>query len=383
MKFKRVFLIVLDSFGIGKAKDACKFGDEGANTLKTISENKEFSAENMKKLGLFNITGVDGEKNETCIGKYGRVQEISQGKDTTTGHWEIAGVISERPFPTYPEGFPKEIIEKFQQMTGRGILCNKPYSGTQVIADYGEEHIKTGKLIVYTSADSVFQIAAHENVVKTDELYRFCRIAREILKDEHSVARVIARPFGGEYPNFYRTPKRHDYSLEPTGETMLDILKSIGRDVIGVGKIYDIFAGKGLTEYTYTTDNAQGIEKTLEFIEKDFSGLCFVNLVDFDMKYGHRNDVEGYAEAISYFDRKLGEIIPKLLGEDVLIITADHGCDPGFPGTDHTREDVPLLLYSPGIEPGNLGIISGFHNIGKTVMKLLGVRNNLSGNSII
>ena len=368
---KRVFLIVLDSLGIGAMPDSNLFGDEGANTLYSISKSSEFEIKNLKKLGLFNIEGVKcGEKVEKPEGVIARLEELSNGKDTTTGHWEIAGVISQKPFPTYPDGFPKEIIDEFIKRTGRGVLCNKPYSGTKVIEDYGEEHINTGKLIVYTSADSVFQIAAHEDYVSLEELYRYCRIARKILKGEHGVARVIARPFRGVTPEFYRTPNRHDFSLKPP-KTILDDILDLGKSVIGIGKINDIFSGCGISEPIFTKDNADGIEKTIKYLDKDFSGLCFVNLVDFDMLYGHRNDISGYAKALTYFDEKLGEILEKLGKDDALIITADHGCDPGFCGTDHTREYVPMILYKKGIEHKNLGTIKGFDYIGKSIFKML------------
>ena len=383
MKIKRVFLMVLDSFGIGGAIDALEYGDLGADTLKTVSKSPKFKMENMRDMGLFNIDGVDvypdtGDPKAA----YARLLERSRGKDTTTGHWEIAGVISKRAFPVYPEGFPKEIIEEFREKTKRGVLCNKPYSGTDVIRDFGKEHIKTGKLIVYTSADSVFQIAAHEDVVNVQELYEYCRIARDILSGEHAVARVIARPFAGDYPDFYRTSGRHDFSLTPP-KTVLDIMKESGLSVIGVGKIFDIFAGKGITEHVYTKDNKEGIERTLEFLDKDFTGLCFVNLVDFDMKYGHRNDTEGYAEALSYFDKRLPEITEKLKDNDILIITADHGCDPGFPGTDHTREDVPLLVFGKAIKPINLGKLDGFSAIGKTILDIFSLEGDISGESFL
>ena len=370
---KRIFLVVLDSFGIGHMPDAELFGDVGANTLKTVSKSLFFDLPNLKQMGLFNIDGVDcscGVREPEA--RIARLSELSKGKDTTTGHWEIAGIISKKPFPVYPDGFPESIVSEFEKKTGCKIICNKPYSGTDVIRDYGEEHLKTGKLIVYTSADSVFQIAAHEDIVSREKLYEYCKIAREILQGEHGVGRVIARPFAGECPNFYRTDGRHDFSLEPP-RNMLDNLKSKGFDVIGVGKIHDIFAGKGLTEYVYTKDNADGIEKLIEYIKSDFNGLCFVNLVDFDMKYGHRNDIDGYAKALSYFDNKLSEIKKELKDEDVLIITADHGCDPGFKGTDHTREYVPFIAYGKNIEPQNLGTISGFNFISELVFDLLGI----------
>ncbi len=367
MKYKRVFLIVLDSFGIGNAPDAEKFGDLGANTLKSISKSKKFNISNLLKLGICNIDGVELEKENSPVGKFGALQELSAGKDTTIGHFEIAGITSDKPMPTYPDGFPKEIIDEFEKLTGCGTLCNKAYSGTQVIADYGEEHIKTGKLIVYTSADSVFQIAAHTDIVPLEKLYEYCRIARNILQGEHAVGRVIARPFNGDYP-FARTADRHDFSVEPPEDTMLDKLKANGFDVISVGKIADIFAHRGITEKYFTHSNDEGMNKTLELINKDFNGLVFTNLVDFDMKYGHRRDVDGYANAISEFDAWLEEFIPKMQNNDLLIITADHGCDPGFKGTDHTREQVPLLMYSNDIKPENLGTIKGYDYISKVVL---------------
>lgn len=367
MKYKRIFLIILDSFGIGNAPDSENFGDLGANTLKSISKSEVFNISNLYKLGLCNIDGTELEKNESPIGKFGVLQELSKGKDTTIGHFEIAGIISDKPMPTYPNGFPEEIIDEFESQTGCGTLCNKPYSGTQVIADYGEEHIKSGKLIVYTSADSVFQIAAHTDIVPLEKLYDYCKIARNILVGEHAVGRVIARPFNGEYP-FTRTADRHDFSVEPPKETMLDKLKENNLDVISVGKIADIFANRGITEKYYTHSNNDGMSKTLELLNKDFNGLCFSNLVDFDMKYGHRRDIDGYANAISDFDSWLNDFIPKMSIDDLLIITADHGCDPAFKGTDHTREQVPLLLYSKNIEPENLGTIKGYNYISKVIL---------------
>ncbi len=367
MKYKRIFLIVLDSFGIGNAPDADKFGDEGANTLKSISSSSKFNIPNLKSLGLCNIDGVELGKADSPIGKFGALQELSNGKDTTIGHFEIAGIISEKPMPTYPNGFPKEIIDEFEKQTGCGTLCNKTYSGTQVIADYGEEHIKTGKLIVYTSADSVFQIAAHTDIVPLEKLYEYCRIARNILTGEHAIGRVIARPFNGEYP-FTRTADRHDFSVEPPEDTMLDKLKASNFDVISVGKIADIFANRGITESYFTHSNNEGMAKTLELADKDFNGLVFTNLVDFDMKYGHRRDNDGYANAISEFDNWLSDFIPKMKDEDLLIITADHGCDPAYKGTDHTREQVPLIKYSKDIEPENLGTIKGYNYISKTIL---------------
>lgn len=373
MKYKRIFLIVLDSFGIGHSPDAEKFGDFGANTLESISKSEKFNIQNLKKLGLCNINGVELDDYPSPVGKFGALQELSAGKDTTIGHFEIAGIISDKPMPTYPNGFPKEIIEEFEKQTGMGTLCNKPYSGTQVIADYGDENIKTGKLIVYTSADSVFQIAAHTDVVPLEKLYECCRIARKILQGEHAVGRVIARPFTGEYP-FTRTADRHDFSVEPPEDTMLDKLKANGFDVISVGKIADIFANRGITEKYFTHSNDEGMNKTFELLDKDFNGLVFTNLVDFDMKFGHRRDTQGYANAISEFDCWLNDFIPKMQDSDLLIITADHGCDPAFKGTDHTREQVPLLMYSKNIKPKNLGTIKGYNYISKVILDNFNLR---------
>ncbi|WP_347562691.1 phosphopentomutase [Clostridium sp. HBUAS56010] len=385
LETKRVFLIVLDSFGIGEAPDAAKFHDEGSNTLGSIAKTKEFYTPNLKKLGMFNIDGVTaGEKEEAPIGSYGRMTERSQGKDTTIGHWEIAGIISNEPLPTYPEGFPDEILDEFKKRTGRGILCNRPYSGTDVIRDYGEAHCKTGDLIVYTSADSVFQIAAHEEVVPLGTLYEYCKIARELLKGEHGVGRVIARPFVGTHPDFKRTPNRHDYSLLPPKTTMLDCLKEAGLDTIGIGKIYDIFAGKGIDKTTSIVNNTDGMIQTLKTQKDDFHGLCFVNLVDFDMLYGHRNDVKGYAQAATDFDVQLGEFIKAMRMDDVLIITADHGCDPGTPSTDHSREYTPMLIYGEGIKAGvSIGTRETFADIAATVLDLFQVKGSISGTSFL
>lgn len=382
---KRVFLIVLDSVGIGEMPDAAAFGDEGSNTLKAASKNKHFAMPNMRKLGLFNIDGVDiGEKEGQPQGAFARMTEKSMGKDTTIGHWEIAGVISEAPLPTYPEGFPQEIIEEFSRKTGHGVLCNKPYSGTEVIKDFGEQHMKTGDLIVYTSADSVFQVAAHEDIVPVEQLYEYCQIARNMLVGKHGVGRVIARPFEGEPGAFVRTSRRHDFSLEPPKVTMLDQLKEGGYDVLGVGKIFDIFAGKSITDYVRTNGNPDGIDKTLEYMERDFEGLCFVNLVDYDMLYGHRNDVEGYAKALTYFDERLPEILGKLREDDILMITADHGCDPSTPSTDHSREYTPLVMYGKNISAGkNFGTRSTFSDIGATVLNYFGVEKQIAGESLV
>lgn len=382
---KRVFLIVLDSFGIGEMPDAAEYGDKGTNTLLSVSKSPYFSMENMRKLGLFNIDGVScEEKVDILQGTIARMTEKSKGKDTTIGHWEIAGICSEKPLPTYPNGFPKEILDEFSKKTGRGILCNAPYSGTEVIKEYGKEHMETGKLIVYTSADSVFQIAAHEDIVPVETLYEYCEIAREILQGEHGVGRVIARPFIGTEGNFTRTAKRHDYSLMPPKTTMLDILKDNGKDVIAVGKIKDIFAGKGITEFVYTKGNEEGIERTLEYLNKDFEGLCFINLVDYDMLYGHRNDVDGYAKALTYFDEKLPEIMGKLKEDDILMITADHGCDPGYTvSTDHSREYTPFLMYEKKVEPKNLGTRESFADIAATVLDYLELEKSFAGESML
>ena len=371
MKTKRVFLIVLDSFGVGELPDAAKYGDCGSDTFGAVSRSEYLDVPNMRSLGLFNIDGVSPKGAvESPRGAFGRAAERSAGKDTTTGHWEIAGVVSEKPMPTFPDGFPQYAIDEFSRLTGRGVLCNKPYSGTQVILDYGRQHMETGDLIVYTSADSVFQIAAHESVVPPEKLYEYCRIARELLVGDLGVGRVIARPFEGEYP-FKRTSRRHDFSLEPPSDTMLDELKAKGFDVIGVGKIHDIFAGRGLTEYVFTTGNTDGMAKTLEYQKKDFNGLCFVNLVDFDMLYGHRQDVDGYAKALAEFDSWLKGFIGGMRDGDYLMITADHGCDPADNSTDHTREYVPFVVYGKNVKPENLGTVEGFDFISRTVKDIL------------
>ena len=379
---KRVFLIVLDSMGIGEMPDASEWKDEGSNTLASIRQHEAFNCPNLEKLGLFAIDGVGGNNVEP-IGAYARMFEASKGKDTTIGHWEIAGVYSPKAFPTYPNGFPDEVVSEFTKRTGREILCNKPYSGTDVIRDYGEEHLRTGKLIVYTSADSVFQIAAHEDIIPVEELYKYCEVAREMLQGEHGVGRVIARPFYDEHP-FKRSAKRHDYSLLPPEKTMPSVLKASGFETISVGKIFDIFAGQGFTESNPTVSNSDGMDKTLAIMDRDFSGLCFTNLVDFDMVYGHRNDIEGYAKAMTEFDIRLGEVLGKLREDDLLIITADHGCDPATPSTDHSREYTPMLAYGKSIKSVNLGVRDSFADIGKTVLQWLGVEDNdLFGESFL
>ena len=380
----RVFLIVLDSFGVGNAPDAAAFGDEGSNTFKACFDSGKLNIPNMKKLGLFNIDGVDfGEREKEPLGAYARLVEESAGKDTTIGHWEIAGIISEKPLPVFPDGFPDEVIKEFERRTGRKTLCNKPYSGTEVIKDYGAEHIKTGALIVYTSADSVFQVAANENVVPVKKLYEYCEIARDILKGDYAVGRVIARPFVGTSPeNFARTSNRHDFSLLPPSKTMLDILKDNGKDVLSVGKIIDIFAGQGVTEFVRTVSNADGMIKTAEFQKKDFDGLCFVNLVDFDMKYGHRNDVAGYTNALNEFDIALGDFMKNMRKDDVLMLTADHGCDPSTPSTDHSRECVPLIICGNNVKSGNLGTRNGFTCIAKTILSMFNLKNTFFGEDL-
>ena len=380
---KRVFLIVLDSFGIGALPDAADFGDAGANTLASCAKSPALHIPNLIAAGLGNICGVTClKKADRPLSAYGRLAERSVGKDTTIGHWELAGLVSEHPLPTYPEGFPEEILEPFRQATGRGVLANAPWSGTAVIEEYGKEHMRTGDLIVYTSADSVFQIAAHEEVVPPGQLYEYCRIARKLLKGRHGVGRVIARPFVGQPGSFTRTANRHDFSLEPPEETLPDAVKKAGLASIGVGKIYDIFAGIGLTEHVYNKSNADGMAHATEYARKDFSGLCFVNLVDFDMVYGHRRDVDGYAAALTEFDSWLPGFLEKLGDDDVVLITADHGCDPGFTATtDHTREYVPVLALGQGIKPCDLGTRESFADIAATVADLLDVKLATPGKS--
>ena len=388
-KIKRVFLIVLDSVGIGELPDAADFRDEGSNTLKACFDTGGLCVPHMESLGLFAIRGNEygrHPKAPRAFGCFGRMAEASKGKDTTIGHWEIAGLISEKPMPTYPDGFPGEILDEFSRRTGRGVLCNRPYSGTAVIEQYGEEHMRTGDLIVYTSADSVFQVAAHEEVVPLEELYRCCETARELLQGEHGVGRVIARPFVGTPGHFSRTSNRHDFSLVPPRDTMLDLMEREGLDVIGIGKIYDIFAGKSITQSTRTKSNTDGMEKTLELLKQDFKGLAFVNLVDFDALWGHRRNVQGYADELERFDEKLGELLNLLKEDDLLIITADHGNDPTHTGTDHTREKVPFLAYSPAMrDNGELEEAQTFAVIGATVADNFGVEmpENTIGSSLL
>ena len=381
---KRIFLIVLDSFGIGAMPDSESFGDVGVNTLAACATSPKLHIPNMIAAGLGNIDGVAClPKADAPAGAYARLTEASMGKDTTIGHWEIAGIVSPDPLPTYPNGFPEEVLKVFEEATGRGCLCNLPYSGTDVIRDYGQEHLDTGKWIVYTSADSVFQVAAHEELIPLEELYDACHKARNILRGKHGVGRVIARPFVGDSVNgFKRTSNRHDYSLEPPKATMLDAIKEKGLDSIAVGKIHDIFAGYGDTEYVYNKSNANGMEHTANFAKQDFKGLCFVNLVDFDMVYGHRRDIDGYANALTEFDAWLGQFLPTLGEEDLVMITADHGCDPAYTATtDHTREFVPLLVLGKAVKPGSLGTRKSFADIAATVTELLGVDFDTPGES--
>ncbi|MBP3654048.1 MAG: phosphopentomutase [Oscillospiraceae bacterium] len=380
---KRIFLFVLDSCGAGEMPDSPQFGDIGVNTLRSCAQSAKLHVPNMRAYGLGNIDGLEflGPVAEPK-GAYGKLAEVSMGKDTTIGHWEIAGIVSPEPLPTYPDGFPEEVLGPFKAATGRGVLANKPMSGTEVIQIYGDEHVRTGDLIVYTSADSVFQIAAHEEVVPLETLYEYCRIARAQLQGKHGVGRVIARPFVGTSGEYKRTSNRHDYSLEPPKETLLDAVKAKGLDSIAVGKIYDIFAGRGTTEHVYNTSNANGMEHAMHYAQQDFHGLCFVNLVDFDMVYGHRRDIDGYAQALSEFDAWLPEFLAQLGEDDLVMITADHGCDPGYLATtDHTREYVPLLVMGKQVKPADLGTRTGFQCIAATVAQLLDVDLEVPGES--
>ena len=379
---KRVFLIVLDSCGAGAMPDSESFGDVGVHTLRNCATSDKLSIPTLRKLGIGNIDGQDFlGREENPTGAVARLAERSMGKDTTIGHWEIAGLVSPDPLPTYPEGFPEEVLKAFEEATGRGCLCNLPYSGTDVLRDYGPEQLATGKWIVYTSADSVFQVAAHEELIPLEELYDACHKAREILRGKHGVGRVIARPYVGDAVNgFKRTSNRHDYSLEPPARTLLDAVKEAGKASIGVGKIYDIFAGIGTTEHVYNTSNANGMEHTDHYAAQDFEGLCFVNLVDFDMVFGHRRNIDGYANALTEFDTWLGNFLPKLREDDILMITADHGCDPAYTATtDHTREYVPLIVAGPRVKPVNLGTRLGFCDIAATIAELLNVELETEG----
>lgn len=380
---KRVFFMVLDSFGVGHAADAADFGDEGSDTLRSCFDSGELHIPNLQRLGIFNMMHNDyGGPVEAPEGAFGRANEMSAGKDTTNGHWEMAGVITEQAMPLFPDGFPPEMMEQFTEMTGRGVLLNKPYSGTDAIKEYGEEHLRTGDLIVYTSGDSVFQIAAHKSIVPLDELYRYCEMSREMLTGPWAMGRVIARPFDGEPGNFYRTTERHDYSLLPERPTLLDAMKEQGFDVLAVGKISDIFAGQGVTWMIGTEGNTDGMRVTKELLDRDFHGLCFVNLVDFDMLYGHRNDVAGYTRALNEFDAWLGGFLAEMGPDDVFAMTADHGCDPATPSTDHSRENTPVIFAGASIKPGvDLGLLPTYADIGATIAGLLGVDYTGDGTS--
>ncbi|MDK2805489.1 MAG: phosphopentomutase [Thermoanaerobacterium sp.] len=382
---KRVLLIVLDSVGAGEAPDAYKYGDEGSNTLGHICNVTGVKLPNLGKLGLGNILPLKSvEADNSAIGAYGKMQEHSAGKDTTTGHWEIAGLWIDKAFPTFPNGFPDEVIKPFEEKIGRKVIGNKPASGTEIIKELGEEHMKTGCPIVYTSADSVFQIAAHEDVIPLDELYNMCEIVREILTGDYAVGRVIARPFIGDVGKFVRTENRRDFSLKPFSPTILDNLKEAGYEVFAVGKIEDIFAGCGITGKDHSTNNKDGIIATLKALDKVKNGLIFTNLVDFDMLYGHRNNPEGYADALRYFDDHLPEIMSKLKDDDLLIITADHGNDPTTASTDHSREYVPLIVYSPKFKHGaNLGVRQTFSDIAATIAEIFKVEGTGHGTSFL
>lgn len=387
---KRAIIIVLDSVGIGELPDAADFGDVGSNTLVNIKKARpQTSLPHLCALGLGNIQGEDIAllgKVDAPQGCYGKMGERSIGKDTTTGHWEIAGIITKEPFPTYTEtGFPKEVMDAFEAAIGTKTLGNYSASGTEIIKELGAEHIKTGYPIVYTSADSVFQIAAHEEVIPVERLYEICGIARKILTGKHGVARVIARPFiGSEAEGYTRTKNRKDFSLEPTGVTILDLAKEKGMEVVAIGKIEDIFEHRGMTRTDHTTNNADGIEKTIQYMGEEFEGILFTNLVDTDMVYGHRNDVEGYAGALEYFDGKLPEIMAQLKEEDILIITADHGCDPTTPSTDHSREYVPLLICGKPVKEGvDLGVRKCFADLGQTVSDYLGLDARFEAESFL
>lgn len=382
---KRVILIVLDSVGIGEMPDSVVYGDEGSNTLKACSKSKYFNMPNMKKLGLFNIDGVNyGEKEVNPTGSFAKMAEQSSGKDTIIGHWEIAGIHSKKPMPLFPNGFPNAILNEFKKLTGKNILCGKPYSGTKVLEKHGKQSVLEGSLIVYTSGDSVFQIAAHEDVTPIDELYEYSKIARKILTGDYAVGRVIARPFAGEYPNYKRTPNRKDFALEPPKITMLNQLETNGFEVIGIGKINDIFVGKGITRSIKTQNNNHGINETIKMLRSNWQGLCFVNLVDFDMLYGHRNDVDGYAKALSEFDKRLPEITKNLKPGDILIITADHGCDPSTASTDHSREHTPMVIFGSKINAGiNLGTRSSFSDIGATILEYFNINQSIAGKSFL
>jgi phosphopentomutase len=385
--YKRIFIIVMDSVGIGEAPDAEKFGDKGADTFGHIAEKMNgLNMPNMARLGLSNIREIKGvEKQEIPRAYYTKMMEASNGKDTMTGHWEIMGLNIQTPFRVFPDGFPEELLSELEKQSGRKIIGNKPASGTEILVELGEEHLKTGALIVYTSADSVLQIAAHEEIVPLDELYKICKIARELTLDEkYMVGRIIARPFLGQPGNFKRTPNRHDYALKPFGRTVMNELKDSGCDVIAIGKISDIYDGEGVTKSLRTVSNMDGMDKLVETFEIDFTGISFVNLVDFDALYGHRRDPEGYGKALEEYDARLPEVFAKMNQDDLLIITADHGNDPVAPGTDHTREYVPLLVYSKGMQKGKeLAIRETFADLGATVADNFHVKMPAYGKSFL
>ncbi len=383
---KRAVIIVMDSAGIGELPDAAKYGDVGSNTIGNIAAQMEgFQLPNLEKMGLGNIAAIKGvAAQQNPIACYGKMGEKSPGKDTTTGHWEMAGLILDKAFPTYPDGFPEEVIEAFERAVGRKTLGNVVASGTEIIDRLGEEHMKTGYPIVYTSADSVFQIAAHESIIPIDELYVMCQKARDLLTGEHAVGRVIARPFEGEAGSFKRTSNRKDFSLDPNGKTVLDFAVEKGLRVKAVGKIEDIFSKKGITDAVHTKNNMEGVDRTLEYMKEDFGGIVFTNLVDFDMVYGHRNNVEGYGKALMDFDARIPEILKEMKEEDLLVITADHGCDPTTPSTDHSREYVPILVYGKKLRQGvNLGVRSTFADLASTIADYLGLDATLKGESFL
>lgn len=380
----KTVLIVMDSVGVGELPDSAQYGDEGSHTLKNIIlNNGGLNIPNLVSLGIGNIQGIDlPYKTDNPLGCFGKSDEKSAGKDTTSGHWEISGIILDKPFPVYPKGFPPEIIEEFKRTIDNDILWNKPASGTEIIEKLGFKHMETGFPIVYTSADSVFQIAGHEDIIPVEKLYEMCRQARQILQGKHAVGRVIARPFTGKPGHFVRTNRRKDFSLEPIGTTILDLISSRGMEVAAVGKIKDIFNGRGITRSVHTHDNTEGIEATIDFINEDFSGLIFTNLVDFDMIYGHRNDVGGYAKALESFDKSIPRILSSLKPHDILILTSDHGCDPTTPSTDHSREYIPILVYGSKIAKGiDIGIRKTFCDIGCTILDFFGITHNLPGES--
>jgi len=382
----RVILIVLDSVGIGELPDAAEYGDVGSNTFGNIVKvSGGIDIPHLIGLGMGKINGINYlPVPQNIEGSYGRMAEVSKGKDTITGHWEMAGIQLEYPFPTYPQGFSKDILEKFEKLTGRGVLANSVASGTEIIKEYGEEHMKTGKLIVYTSADSVFQIAAHEDIVPIEELYRICQIARDMLQGKSMVGRVIARPFLGQTGSFTRTTNRKDFAAEPTADTILDKMKQKGLDVIAVGKIEDIFSKKGITEAEHTKSNMNGVDVTLDYMKKQNRGIIFTNLVDFDMLFGHRNNVEGYKQAIEEFDKRLPELMSTMREDDLLIITADHGCDPTTPSTDHSREHVPVVLFGHNIKKDiNIGTRKTFSDLASTIADIFSIENVFPGESFL